>query len=143
MDDFRFEAPLRPRTAVSRRAVLTGLGAGALGRVFAGTFHTTAAQDDPTASLQFADDVIYGTVDGFDLLVNVVRPEDRAAPRPAVLIVHGGGLIQGTRWDHGEAALGLAQAGYATFSIEYRLFIDGDPSTLWPAQLDDVQRAMR
>jgi acetyl esterase/lipase len=72
-----------------------------------------------------------------------VRPADRPAPRPAVVVIHGGGLVQGTRWDLGEAALALAQAGYATFNIEYRLFVSGDTTALWPAQLDDVQRAVR
>jgi acetyl esterase/lipase len=143
MDNTGFDTLIRPRAALTRRTVLTRLGAGALSLAVAGTTRPIAAQDDPTASLQFEDDVVYGTVDRVALLLNVVRPADRPEPRPAVIIIHGGGLIQGTRWDHGEAALGLAQAGYATFSIEYRLFVEGDPATLWPAQLDDVQRAVR
>jgi acetyl esterase/lipase len=60
-----------------------------------------------------------------------------------VIVIHGGGLVQGSRWDHGEAAQYLAVAGYATFNIEYRLFVAGDSTTLWPAPLDDVQRAVR
>ena len=141
MDDCR-PVPFTP-SRTSRRTALAVLGAGALGLALAGTGLPVAAQDDPFATLQTADDVVYGTVDGTDLLLNVVRPANRPDPRPAVIIIHGGGLVQGTRWDHGEAALGLAEAGYATFSIEYRLFTSGDPSTLWPAQLDDVQRAVR
>ncbi len=128
---------------VTRRSALAGLGVGALGLTLAGAAHPIAAQDDATESLQSEDDVVYGTVDGVELLLNVVRPEDRPEPRPAVVVVHGGGLVQGTRWDHGEAALALAQTGYATFSIEYRLFSVDDQTTLWPAQLDDVQRAVR
>ena len=143
MDDTRFDILTRTRSTVTRRTALTGLGAGALGLVLASAARPLAAQDDPAAALQYHDDVVYGTVDGVDLLLNVIRPADRPEPRPAVIIIHGGGLIQGTRWDHGEAALGLAEAGYATFSIEYRLFVAGDPATLWPAQLDDVQRAVR
>ncbi len=127
--------------SVSRRTALAGLGAGALG--LAGAARAIVAQDDPLASLQTEDDVVYGTVGGVELLLNVVRPADRPELRPAVIVVHGGGLVQGTRWDHGEAAIGLAQAGYATFSIEYRLYVAGDQSTMWPAQLDDVQRAVR
>jgi acetyl esterase/lipase len=128
---------------VTRRTALAGLGSSALGLAIAGAARPTAAQGDPSASLQYADDVVYGTVDGVDLLLNVVRPADRPAPRPAVVVVHGGGLVQGTRWDHGEAAIALAEAGYATFSIEYRLFVSGDATTRWPAQLDDAQRAVR
>jgi len=125
---------------LSRRAAITG--AAMLGLAL-GAPPLVAAQDDPAASLQSEDDVVYGTVGGVDLLLNVLRPPDRAEPRPAVIVVHGGGLVQGTRWDHGEAAIGLATAGYVTFSIEYRLYVPGDEATLWPAQLDDVQRAVR
>jgi acetyl esterase/lipase len=135
--------PAPTRFAVTRRTALAGLGAGALSLALGGAVRPIRAQDDPSASLQSEDDVVYGTVDGVELLLNVVRPADRPDPRPAVVVIHGGGLIQGTRWDHGEAALGLAEAGYTTFSLEYRLFVAGDPATLWPAQLDDVQRAVR
>ncbi|MDQ3692537.1 MAG: alpha/beta hydrolase [Chloroflexota bacterium] len=143
MDDHHFDTLPRPRSAVTRRTALAGLGASALGLVVARAARPIAAQDDPAASLQSEDDVVYGTVEGGALLLNVVRPADRPDPRPAVVLVHGGGLVQGTRWDHGEAAAGLAQAGYATFSIEYRLFDAANPTTRWPAQLDDVQRAVR
>jgi acetyl esterase/lipase len=77
------------------------------------------------------------------LVLDVVRPPDRPEPRPAVVVIHGGGLVQGSRWDLGEAAMNLALAGYATFSVEYRLFGQGDRTNLWPAQLDDVQPAVR
>jgi acetyl esterase/lipase len=135
--------PTRNLSAVTRRTALAGLGAGALGLALAGSLRPTAAQDIPPESLQYQTDIVYGTVAGVDLILDVVRPPDRPEPRPAVVVVHGGGLIQGTRWDHGEAAIGLAQAGYATFSIEYRLFVEADQSNPWPAQLDDVQRAVR
>ena len=137
------DAPTLTRSAVTRRTAVASLGAGALGLTLAGATRPAAAQDDTAESLQSEEDVVYGTVDGVELLLNVVRPADRPDPRPAVVVVHGGGLVQGTRWDHGEAAIGLAQAGYATFSIEYRLFSSADRTTLWPAQLDDVQRAVR
>lgn len=128
---------------VTRRTALTGLGAGAIGLALPSNARPTAAQETILETLQTADDVVYGTVDGVDLLLNVIRPPDRPTPRPAVVLVHGGGLIQGGRWDHSEAATGLALAGYVTFSIEYRLFVSGDTSTLWPVQLDDAQRAVR
>jgi acetyl esterase/lipase len=35
----------------------------------------------------------------------------------------------------------LAQSGFVAFSVDYRLFHDSE--NLWPAQLDDVQRAVR
>lgn len=129
--------------SISRRSALAGLGIGALGLTLAATAQAVSAQDDPAEALQYEDDVVYGTVGGVELILNVVRPADRPDPRPAVIVIHGGGLVQGSRYDHGEAAIALAEAGYATFNIEYRLYVSGDDTTLWPAQLDDVQRAIR
>lgn len=131
------------RRSFTRRRAMAGFGAVALGVAMDGRVLPALAQDDGTEALLSEDDVVYGTVDGVDLLLYVVRPADRPAPRPAVILIHGGGLVQGSRWDHGEAAMGLALAGYVTFNIEYRLFVPGDPTTLWPAQLDDAQRAIR
>ncbi len=135
--------PRRTQSTVTRRTALAGLGAGALGLAFAGTAHPASAQDDTPETLQYQTDVVYGTAGGVDLILDVVRPSDRPAPRPAVVVIHGGGLIQGSRWDHGEAAIALALAGYATFTIEYRLFSQEDGANPWPAQLDDAQRAVR
>ena len=37
----------------------------------------------------------------------------------------------------------LARAGYVSFNIDYRLFDLTEGTNPWPAQLDDVQRAVR
>lgn len=128
---------------MTRRRAVVGVGVSALALAAGGGARPALAQDDPAATLQMEDDVVYGTAGGVDLYLSVVRPADRPEPRPAVIVVHGGGLVEGTRWDLGEAAFNLALAGYATFSIEYRLYVPGDANTLWPAPLDDAQRAVR
>lgn len=133
---------MRTRHTLTRRHALTGAGGGVLGLALGSRARPVFAQDG-TELLQSETEVVYGTAGGVDLLLDVVRPADRPEPRPAVILIHGGGLIQGSRWDHGEAAMALALAGYVAFSIEYRLFVEGDPNTLWPAQLDDAQRAVR
>jgi acetyl esterase/lipase len=61
--------------------------------------------------------------------------------RPAVLLVHGGGWIYGDRRQMRRTAEATATAGYVAFTLDYRLA--SGPSTIWPAQLDDVQRAVR
>lgn len=87
-------------------------------------------------------DVVYGTVDGQPLLLDLYRPTAPAAtPRPAVVFVHGGGWGAGDKRDFADGALGLAQQGYVALSVNYRLAQNG--RNLWPAQLDDVQRAVR
>lgn len=87
-------------------------------------------------------DIAYGKVDGQTLLLDVYRPtEPSAEPRPAVVFVHGGGWGAGDKRDFTDAARRLAQQGYVVLSVNYRLARAG--RNLWPAQLDDVQRAVR
>ena len=87
-------------------------------------------------------DVSFGTADGQTLLLDVCRPEESVSkPRPAVILVHGGGWGAGDKKDFFDAAKGLARHGYVAFSVNYRLAANG--RNLWPAQLDDVQRAVR
>src|SRR5688572_8515608 len=78
--------------SLSRRAALAGLGAGGLGLAVAATARPLAAQDaTPGApAVTVERDVVYGEVDGQELLLDVTRPAERDEPRPAVLLFHGG-----------------------------------------------------
>jgi acetyl esterase/lipase len=87
--------------------------------------------------------VAFGTVAGEPLLLDVYRPPGRATLRPAVVCVHGGGMWTGSRADMAGAARELAHAGYVTFATDYRLVDAATGRNRWPAQLDDVQRAVR
>lgn len=61
-------------------------------------------------------------------------------PHPAAIIVHGGGWVGGDRRLSVQPLFApLEQAGFAWFSISYRLA----PQYLFPAPIDDVQRAVR
>lgn len=86
--------------------------------------------------------VVYGEVDGQKLLVDIGTPKAPAiAPRPALILVHGGGWVEGSKEAVRWATEGLAREGYVSFGINYRLMKDG--KNTWPAQIDDVQRAVR
>jgi acetyl esterase/lipase len=78
------------------------------------------------------------------VLLDAYRPEAKPAGQallPAVVFVHGGGWAGGNKSDFGDLAMGLARAGYVSFSVGYRLVTrEGNKH---PAQLDDVQRAVR
>lgn len=80
---------------------------------------------------------------GPHLVLDVYRPKEPATrPRPGVILVHGGawmGLDKSTLKDVGNF---LAREGFVAFSIDYRLW-DGKEKNRWPAQLDDVRRAVR
>lgn len=77
------------------------------------------------------------------LLLDVYRPTAGDGPRPAVVILHGGGFQIGDRTFMGPHAEALAAAGYVAVNIEYRLTTPEDPDNLWPVHLDDAQRAVR
>lgn len=84
-------------------------------------------------------DVVYNTLDGRDLKLDLYRPEGGEVPtRTAVLLVHGGGWVLGDR--HMMEALGSAFAakGFLAAAVEYRLVREAP----WPAQLDDVTAAV-
>ena len=84
-------------------------------------------------------------MDGYELLLDVYRPPARESPRPTVI------LLYGTSWTSdyayrsqmNPAATDLVARGYVGFNVDYRL-LTGEPGVnLCPAQLDDVQRAVR
>ena len=128
--------------AISRRTALVGLGAAGLGLAF-GTRRPAVAQE-ATPVIETTTAVAYGTVDPEAQVLDVVRPTGLVGLRPAVILVHGGGLVQGAgRYELSRAATGLAAAGYAAFNIDYRLFDQRDRTNPWPTQLDDAQRAVR
>lgn len=89
---------------------------------------------------QVQRDVVYGEAGGQKLLLDVYGA-DPAMVRPAVIFVHGGSWRSGSKSDLGFAAAALARQGYVGFSINYRLLRNG--RNRFPAQIDDVQRAVR
>ncbi len=125
----------------TRRALLA---AGALAPMLAITRWATD-RTGPHDAVATDLGIPYGAAGGEDLLLDVYRPPQRHTPRPAVITIHGGAFVSGSRTDAGvvDAARHLTQAGYVVCSIDYRLV---DPTALqlaWPAPLDDVQRAVR
>ncbi len=58
---------------------------------------------------------------------------------PAVVLLHGGGWNKGDRRKLASLAKRLASRGYVALSIDYRLV----PEAIYPAQLQDLQQAVR
>jgi len=61
--------------------------------------------------------------------------------RPAILAIHGGGWRDGDKPWADQFAKEFCPHGYAVFSINYRLA--GRPNGTWPAQIQDVQKALK
>jgi len=84
-------------------------------------------------------DVAYGPVpeERLDLCQPVgARP---GAPRPGVLLIHGGGWRGGARSQFAAECALLAAHGFVAATMDYRLA----PRNRWPAQLVDAQLAVR
>lgn len=83
-------------------------------------------------------DISYGP-HGVRSLLDAYLPHGAPGARSAVVMLHGGGWHAGNRdmfcW-HG---MRLAQLGIAAFSVTYRFW----PTHHFPAQLEDVRRAVR
>jgi len=84
--------------------------------------------------------LVYGEADGQKLTMDYYAPSG-AGLHPIAIIIHGGGYQRGDSKSDSEAYCAdfLAPAGYAVFSINYRLA----PKYPYPDMVHDVQRAIR
>ena len=90
-----------------------------------------------TRGIKFAE------VDGARLRLDVYRPADDDPEdhlvQPAVIQVHGGGWLAGSRYEQGIPLLNhLASIGWVGFNADYRL----SPQATWPDHIVDVKRAI-
>src|ERR1700730_1545780 len=84
-------------------------------------------------------DVQFAEVDGVRLTLDAYIP-DGSGPFPAAVLVHGGGWVAGDKQEYITYIFQpLSDAGFAWFSINYRLA----PQYKFPAEADDVEAAVR
>ncbi len=107
------------------------------------TPQTAAAHTDPPnpRDARITATVPYGPPSQPSLTMDFYAPHGGPTPHPAVIILHGGGFTGGTSRNGSEAYCAdfLAPAGYAVFSINYRLA----PAATFNDMIADVQRAVR
>jgi acetyl esterase len=84
--------------------------------------------------------IVYGVADSQPLTMDYYAPKG-PEPHPVAIIIHGGGYQRGNSRSGSEAYCAdfLAPAGYAVFSINYRLA----PKYPYPYMVQDVERAIR
>ena len=98
------------------------------------------AAANPLSSVQ--QDVPYGTSGGHPLMLDIYEPTEQSSGlRPAVVLIHGGGWISFDKSTMHTMGMFLARCGFVAFAVDYRLMHGNE--NIWPAQLDDVQRAVR
>lgn len=89
-----------------------------------------------SADYRKIENVAYKKIDGQSLAGDMYIPSI-AGPKPAVLVVHGGGWTNRSGKMEGISAK-LADAGFVVFNITYRLA----PESRHPAQMNDVSDAL-
>jgi len=93
--------------------------------------------DKPQVSIR--ENVVLGVGGGQPLLCDVFTPPERSGHAPGVLLVHGGAWRTGDRTQMRGYGVQLALQGFVCVSSSYRLV----PAAPWPAQIHDVNAALR
>ena len=88
-------------------------------------------------------DVSYDSSIGYAGTFDFYEPKSDSAraDRPAILAIHGGAWRGGDKAWGEQFAAELCPFGYVVFSINYRL--SSEPNATWPAQIEDVQNALK
>ncbi len=98
-----------------------------------------AAPPQVPATVLADRDVEYSAVGGRQTM-DIVRPREASTtPRPAVLLIHGGGFRNGSKESYIALAVKLAEHGYVAATANYRLA----PRNQFPAAVQDCKAAVR
>ncbi len=88
------------------------------------------------------ENIVYAKINGNDLHLDIYEPAGIGnQPRPAIILIHGGAWSAFDKSTMRGMGAFLSRSGFVAFAVDYRLFQGGE--NRWPAQLDDVQRAVR
>lgn len=88
-------------------------------------------------SVQAQDNIAYGPRPGETL--DLCAPEGTIFSRPGIVFIHGGGWSQGDKSQYTALCISYAERGFVVATLNYRLA----PQHPWPAQIVDVQLAVR
>jgi acetyl esterase len=95
-----------------------------------------AAPHQP-ADVEVRRDLTYRHVDGRDMKLDAFVPAGGGL-RPGVIVIYGGGWVLGSKALSEPMARMLADRGFITFAVDYRLA----PAHPFPAAVDDVQASV-
>src|SRR3982751_2498730 len=100
--------PRRTAAALLSLAACLGLGAVAV------------PANAATAAVKVRTGVSY-TVDGAPQLLDIYSPAKAGAKQRAIIFIHGGAWVGGSRAEWAQRASAAAAAGWVAFTIDYRL----------------------
>ncbi len=90
-------------------------------------------------SLNARLNVTYAEYGDRQLQMDIYRPRDAWGSLPAIVCIHGGGWAKGDRTNHANLAQALAQRGFVTATISYRL----SGESPFPAAIHDCKASVR
>ncbi|MCF4101073.1 pectinesterase family protein [Gillisia sp. M10.2A] len=92
-----------------------------------------------SGKIKTLENVVYKTVSGKDLKADVYIPDTGAEKYPAVLLIHGGGWLTGSKENQRVMAQHLANNGYVAVTATYRLGTEAR----YPAGVEDLIDALK
>jgi len=90
-------------------------------------------------NIKVTEDLEYKTRNGKSLLADIYYPENSAQKFPAIILVHGGGWISGSKANERFLAQELASKGYVSMAINYSL----SDVAKYPAGVEDIEDALK
>ncbi len=93
----------------------------------------------PNLGKSDGETVVFSHPANYSLPMNILKPKPEHSVHRCIVLIHGGGWVGGTMREMDDLAHFFAERGFLTASVTYRLA----PKDIWPAQLDDVQTAVR
>lgn len=91
-------------------------------------------------NISYNEDIVYKKTATSDLKLDVYYPKNKKAKTyPAVLLIHGGGWLVGSKENERVMAQHLALNGYVAISVSYRLGFEA----VYPAGVIDLKDAVR
>ncbi len=91
------------------------------------------------AAYRVVPNVVYHVADGFEAKLDLYLPQGQQGPGPALLHIHGGGWVGGTKESSSLRFLPYLEMGWAVINVEYRLAREA----LAPAAVEDCLCALR
>jgi len=91
------------------------------------------------AGIEAHPDLVYASYGDRKMQLDLYRPLNAEGVLPAIVCIHGGGWQKGERRNHAHLAQVLADRGFVTVTISYRL--SGEAQ--FPAQIHDCKAAVR
>jgi acetyl esterase/lipase len=83
--------------------------------------------------------ITYATANTIDLKLDLYLPRDRSAPKPTLILFHGGGWVAGQKERNVLWLLPYLSMGWAAINVEYRIA----SNSLAPAAVEDCRCALR